>query len=118
MDILIYEGDLAFDRKGNAVAIYSEEEACQRVKLVLSTKKGSFWFNRQFGFDYDSLLSAKSSQRTMLAQILCREALADQKEIEVVNADVTVSIGYVRLGVEIKYKNVNKYVEVYYYDDI
>lgn len=85
------DGDFSLNKSGRPIEVYSLDEACQRVRFILTTKKGSFIYNREFGADFSPIIGTNYSSETAgkFAELLCREALAEQKEISV--SDVTVT---------------------------
>lgn len=110
MDTLIENGDFKTDVCGYPKKIYSIDEACQRVNMILSTKKGEFIYDREFGADFSGLL--KSSNRSMEAELRCREAVADQKEISIGGVTVDLDGIYIVLNVEVIYGGKVKNLEV------
>ena len=52
MDTYIEGGDLAVNTQGYPRAAYGTEEAAQRAALILSTQKGNFIYDREFGTDW------------------------------------------------------------------
>lgn len=85
------DGDVGVNNCGYPVEVYSVDEACQRVRFILTTKKGSFIYNRDFGADFSPIFNNEydSANAGKLAELLCREALAEQKEISVENVELT-----------------------------
>lgn len=87
--------DVGIDNCGNRTEIYSIDEACQRVRFILMTEKGSFIYNRNFGADFSPLLNSEFDEENSgkLAALLCREALAEQKEISIENVSCEITDG-------------------------
>ncbi len=79
MDTLIENGEFALDVCGYPVKIHSVDEAVQRVKIILSVKKGSFIYDRELGSDFSGLFLSGNFEKE--AALRCREAIADQEEI-------------------------------------
>lgn len=110
MDILISDGDVRLSDCGEVTNITSIDEACQRARLIFSTKKGSFAYNRSLGADFSSVDSSDVPSKT--AKLICEEALASQKEISVGDVRLSQSSNGALLNVEIIYNGENKTVEV------
>lgn len=108
------DGDYIVDDSGSMSKIYSIDEACQRVRFILLTRKESFVYNRELGADftpifdgyYDEVFAAK------LAEQLCREALVDQKDISIERVNLTINNGEYRLSMRVVFGEEKKNVEV------
>lgn len=113
MDTLLSNGDFVIDVCGLPHLINSIDEACQRVRFILSTKRGSYIYNRDLGCDFSGLAAAENKEKT--AWLLCREALVSQEDM---------GIGSVSLGddgtlsVEVLYGGESRVVEVKYDADV
>lgn len=110
MDTLVMDGDYLLDECGEVQNIYSIDEACQRVRLILSVKKGSYVYDRELGVDFSSLDS--SQNRDKEAELLCREALVNQTEIEIGSVKITDADKGKNLSLTVIYKGISKAVEV------
>ena len=113
MDIYA-DGDFIVNDSGGMKKIYGVEEACQRVRFILSTKKGSFVYNRELGADFSPVLDGffEEEYRSKLAEQLCREALVDQKDISVERVSLTDNNGEYILSLRVVFGEEKKNVEV------
>lgn len=109
MDTLIKSGDFALDACGLPKSVNSIDEACQRVRFILTTRKGSYVYDRNLGSDFSALKDAKNKERT--AWLLCKEALVSQGEIDIGCVNIT-DVGTIL--VEVLYKELSSVVEVDY----
>ena len=107
MDTLVVNGDFAEDVCGLPLCINSAEEACQRVRFCLMTRRGSFAYDREFGADYDYLFSDNADIRLFVC-----EAAARQKDIAVGEVSAQWEDGSVELSVEVIFKGESSTVEV------
>ena len=110
MDTLIENGDFAADSRGYPFVIRSADEACQRAKFILMTKKGSFIYDRALGSDHDYLLANVNTQGC--ARLFCQEALAWQGELSLGDVTAEEDNGSVRLSAEIIYNGESRFAEV------
>lgn len=111
MDTLVTDGDFPLDVCAFPYRIISLEEACQRVRFILTVKKGSFAYDRDLGVDFSSLENCGDNNKT--AKLLCEEALAKQSEIQIGDVSVVAESSGIRtLSIEVIYKNKSKTVEV------
>lgn len=113
MDVYV-NGDFVLDNCGYPEEVCSIDEACQRVRFILLTKKGGFIYNRELGADFSSILSGGYSEGdgNKLAELLCREALAEQEEISVENVTLQHSGGKYHLKFKVLFDGREKSVEV------
>ncbi len=87
MDTYLNGGDLEVDVGGYPRAVYGNEERCQRAALTLSTRKGDFIYDRDFGTDWTGFDMVSSSGEETLIRV--REALVGYEDIIVEKAKVT-----------------------------
>ena len=113
MDILV-DGGIFLDRCGYPKEIYGIDEACQRVRLTLSTLKGQFIYNRSFGADFSEIISGDLTQeeKSFLGEFLSREALIAQKEITVSDVSFIRQPRKLLIRVKVRYNDIEKYTEV------
>ena len=113
MDILI-DGDISLDNCGFPKEIYGIDEACQRVRLTLSTLRGNFIYNRNFGADLSRILSGEytEDEAALLGEGLCREALISQKELSVSDVSFVRRQGKLFVRVKVQFLQNKKYTEV------
>ena len=116
MDTLVQDGDFKTDVSGYTEEIYSIDEACQRVKFILLTQKGDFIFDRELGSDFSGLI--RSSDISREAELRCREALADQKEISVGTVTAESNSVFIKLFVEVFYGEESRILEVILNGDV
>lgn len=109
MDTLIKNGDFALDVCGLPKSVKSIDEACQRVRFILTTRKGSYVYDRNLGSDFSALKDAENKERT--AWLLCKEALVGQGEIDIGFVHITDSS---TILAEVLYKGLSSVVEVNY----
>lgn len=110
MDTLIKDGDFLLDACGLPKLIYGGEEACQRVRLILSVQKGTFIYDRNFGADWSALAGCENPEKT--AGLIVREALADEKEIAVGEIKVQKNKDNLLLNIEVIYNGKSYFTEV------
>lgn len=110
MDTLVENGSFAANVCGLPVSINSVDEACQRVRFSLLTRKGSFAYDRELGADYDYLFS-KSKDDIDVRMFAC-EAIASQKEISVGTVSAQWEDNSVTLSVEVIFAGESKITEV------
>lgn len=110
MDTLVTDGDFSLNVCGVSCKITSIEEACQRVRVILSVEKGSFVYDRSLGVDFSSLENCSDIDKT--AKLLCDEALVSQTEIRTGAVSVNSSDGKRTISVEVLFGNESKTVEV------
>ncbi len=114
MGVYVY-GDFDVNTSGYIEEVYSVDEACQRVRFILTTKRRSFIYNRDFGADFSLLFESNGSEeeKNKLAELLCREALAEQKEISVENVTAeNIGGGKYRLKMNVVFGELSKVMEV------
>lgn len=76
MDAKISGGDIALKLNGDFDTVSGLDEAVQRVRMVASTGRGSFPYNRLLGVDYDAFLPAEQNPAAKL-DMLIKEGIAD-----------------------------------------
>ena len=54
MDAKITDGDIALKLNGDFDTVIGLDEAVQRVRLAVLTKRGGFLYDRSLGVDYDA----------------------------------------------------------------
>lgn len=110
MDTQLGNGDFIIDHCALPHSIADLEEACQRVKLILSVKKGSFKYNRELGCDYDILKNAVDVDKA--ARLMCEEALVCQRDIAVDSVSAAKEDSGLAITVGVMYDNRIGSVEV------
>lgn len=110
MDTLIKDGDFFLDACGLPKSICGGEEACQRVRLILSVQKGSFIYDRNFGADWQALVGCENIEKT--AGLIVREALVNEKEIAVGEVKVNRNENVLLLDIEVIYNGESYRTEV------
>lgn len=112
MDIKIDSGDIALrPNKAYEEKVSGSDEIFQRIKLILSTKKGSFIYDRDFGADYiDADFSTERNFK--LLNLILNEAVADIEgaAVELLSAETTD--GRLKIGFNMKYFDDTAYDEV------
>ena len=108
MDTYVINGDFDLNVTGHPIAVHSIEEACQRVRFCLLTKKGSFAYDRQLGADHDYLFG----EETPDIKLFVTDALSDQKEISIGDVSSEIENGYIRLNIEVFYEDLSMETEV------
>lgn len=111
MDTLIENGDHETDSRGYPYDICSADEACQRARFILSTKKGSFIYDRELGSDHDYLLA--NADKEGCARLFCEEALSCQKELSLGRVIAEENERGVSLSAEIIYNGESRFTEVF-----
>ena len=108
------EGDYIVDDNGSMSKIYSIDEACQRVRFILSTKKESFVYNRELGADFSPVLDGYFDEvyGSKLAEQLCREALVDYDDISIEGVSLAINNGEYRLNMRVVFGEEKRNVEV------
>jgi len=51
----IVNGDLVFDGQGNLVMVEGKEEIVQSIERILTTNKGEWFLNLEYGLDYQEI---------------------------------------------------------------
>jgi len=110
MDTLIENGDHKTDSRGYPFVIRCADEACQRASFILSTKRGSFIYDRELGSDHDYLLA--NAEKEGCARLFCEEALSKQKEISLGRVIAERNERGVCLSAEIIYNGESRFTEV------
>ena len=87
MDAYIENGEIVTDVSGYPRTVYGVDEACQRALLILSTQKGAFIYDREFGTDWRGIMENFSDEEVLLR---CKEALADEGGISVLSARLDI----------------------------
>ncbi|MBQ9680454.1 MAG: hypothetical protein IJV48_07230 [Ruminococcus sp.] len=109
MDIRLSDGDIALTPAGDCEYISGIDEAVQRVRIAVLTKKGSFLYDRELGTDYSGLSRDDSMLREKL-DMRVKESCADIDGVQV----AAVRLGYNRQHaiITVKYQNEESYTEV------
>lgn len=107
-------GDFSIDECGCVETVSSIDEACQRVRFILSTFKGSFIYDRDFGADFSPIFHGDftEGEENNLAWQLCREALVKENEISVEDVTVSHIDGDWFLRLKVVFDELEKYLEV------
>lgn len=95
----IKNGDLSIDKSGNIEMVDGEHEIAQSVEMILSTSKGEWFLDGDFGLSYDEI-TGKGQRRKDIEHAL-REAVyqderiqgVDFKSIEVDGVKRTLTVG-------------------------
>lgn len=76
MDVKVHDGDINVTSSGDYVYITGLQEAVQRVRIAVTTVKGSFVYDRDLGTDYSGLRIDDPLLPEKL-ELLWQEACAD-----------------------------------------
>lgn len=88
MEIKISEGRYTAAKYGDFEYVSGIDEIRQRVEMKLSTKKGSFLPLPQYGSRLYQLSSIKPSKRESAARQFVCQALADEKNIDLLSLKI------------------------------
>lgn len=81
MDVMLEKGDFVTDVTGRPLYIDGIEEVLQRVKFSLSTHKGDFVYNKDFGCETPILTPDERCLKNVEAQL--REALVNIRGVRI-----------------------------------
>lgn len=86
-------GDLIFDNSGMLSTVEGNETSAQNVRLTLCAWRGDFDLVPSHGMDYDTLLSADTSDFGVAPEQLVREAVFQEAAVASVTDVVVGSSG-------------------------
>ncbi len=112
MDTLLENGDFALNMWNLPSEITSLEEACQRVRILLTVPKGSFIYDRTLGCDFSELFTAED--KSAQAKLLCQELLVNQNEITLGTVEAVSEEDTITLTVQVIYDGNSDTVEMTY----
>ena len=98
MTLLLKDGDYVPDSEGKLTSLTGMEEVLQRVLIRLTARRGAFPLMPELGSRLYLLLHESPKNRGALARQYVREALADERDLDVTgvtlteNADGTASL--------------------------
>lgn len=114
MDTYVTDGDFFQSKTGYPISICSLEEACQRVRFSLLTKKGSFAYDRQLGADYDYIFSEESPDVRMFVA----EAVSDQRDISIGSVAAERNGSSISITAEVYFGDMSMETEVTIYGNV
>ena len=97
MDTLVTDGDFYQNETGCPISIHSIEEACQRVRFCLLTRRGSFAYDRHLGADYDYIFEQENAD----PRLFVADAIADEENISVGEVTAVRNNNKITLTVEV-----------------
>ena len=85
MEIRLDNGEYVTDDLGMTQRVTGNEEILQRVMMRLRARRGAFWPDRDYGSRLWTLGRIPKSQRPNAARQFAAEALADEKDVELLD---------------------------------
>lgn len=105
MELALRDGDYLPDGRGGLRRTEGSEELLQRVLWKLTVRLGSFPFLPELGSRLYLLPREKPSARLAVARQYVAEALADERELEIVRVSLgEAEEGAARLRVELEWR--------------
>lgn len=86
LDTALYDGDFLLSNRNRVVKISGIEEILQKVFIILSVKKGSFCYNRNFGSELYKLRNYEDHLEER-AKMLVEQALYNLDYVKVTDVD-------------------------------
>lgn len=99
-ELKIRDGDYVFNSAGTAQRVKGREALLQRVLFKLTARRGAFPFLEEMGSTLYRLGSFPPSQRQGAAQTAAAQALADEEDLELEQAELDGE----RLTVHLRYQ--------------
>ena len=87
LDTALYDGDFLLSNRNRLVKISGIEEVLQKVFIILSVKKGSFCYDRNFGSEIYKLKNYEDHLEER-AKMLVEQALYNLDYVKVTDVDV------------------------------
>ena len=76
----IVDGDLVFNASGNLEMVYGKDEIAQSVEMILTTNKGEWFMNEEFGLEYSQITDKLQTKKDI--EFALREAIFQEERIE------------------------------------
>lgn len=89
LDTALYDGDFLLDNRNRMVEISGINEILQKVFIILSVRKGSFCYDRNFGSELYKLRNYEDHLEDR-AKMLAEEALYDLDYVKVNSVEVEI----------------------------
>ena len=89
LDTALYNGDFLLDNRNRMVEISGIDEFLQKVSIILSVRKGSFCYDRNFGSELYKLRNYEDHLEDR-AKMLAEEALYDLDYVKVNSVEVEI----------------------------
>lgn len=87
LDTALYNGDFLLDNRNRMIEISGIDEILQKVFIILSVKKGSFCYDRNFGSELYKLRNYEDHLEDR-AKMLAEGALYDLDYVKINNVEV------------------------------